>query len=52
MFEERTGIPVSRLVILMSVDGEDSASIFVEKRDDWIGEFIEAREDYFKLKGN
>lgn len=52
MFEERTGIPVSRLVILMSVDGENDASIFVEKRDDWIGEFIDAREDYFKLKGN
>jgi len=52
MFEERTGIAVSRLVIIMSVDGENEASIFVEKRDDWIGEFIEAREDYFKLKGN
>ena len=52
MFEERTGIPVGRLVIIMSVDEQDEALIFVEKRDDWIGEFVEAREDYFKLKGN
>jgi genome maintenance exonuclease 1 len=52
MFEERTGIPVGRLVIIMSVDGEDEASIFVEKRDDWIGEFVEAREDYAKLKNH
>jgi len=51
MFEERTGIPVSRLVILMTVDDEPEASVFVEKRDDWIGEFIELRETYKKLKG-
>ncbi len=51
MFEERTGIPVSRLVILMTVDDEPEASVFVEKRDDWIGEFIELREAYKKLKG-
>jgi len=51
MFEERTGIPVSRLVILMTVDDEPEASVFVEKRDDWIGEFMELREAYKKLKG-
>lgn len=51
MFEERTGIPVSRLVILMTVDDEPEASVFVEKRDDWIEEFIELREAYKKLKG-
>lgn len=49
MFEERTGISVGRLVILMSVDGENEASIFIEKRDAWIGSFIELREDYSKI---
>ena len=49
MFEERTGIPVGKLVVIMSVDGEDTASIFVEKRNDWIEEFIKLREDYSKI---
>lgn len=48
MFEELTKIPVGRLVILMSVDNEDPL-VFVEKRDEWIGEFIKIREDYSKL---
>jgi CRISPR/Cas system-associated exonuclease Cas4 (RecB family) len=51
MFEERTKIPVDTLVILMSVDDEP-AQIFVENRDDWIGSFIELREDYAKIKGH
>ena len=49
MFEERTGIPIGRLVIIMSFDGENEASIFIEKRDAWIGSFIELREDYSKI---
>jgi genome maintenance exonuclease 1 len=51
MFEERTKIPVDRLVVLMSVD-DNPALMFVEKRDDWISSFIELREDYAKLKGH
>lgn len=50
MFEERTKIPVDRLVILMSVD-DNAAMTFVEKRDDWVIEFMRLREDYSKLKG-
>lgn len=50
-FEERTGIPVSRLVILMGVDDEQPL-IFKEKRDDWIDKFIELREVYGKRKGH
>lgn len=50
MFEERTGIPVSRLVILMSVD-DHGVTIFNEKRDAWIGQFINLREEYRKWKG-
>ena len=48
MFEERTGIPVGRLVVIMSVD-DDKPLVFKEKRDDWINRFIELREDYSKL---
>lgn len=51
MFEERTGIPIGRLVILMSVDDEDPL-LFIEKRDDWIHDFIDLRETYSKLKGH
>lgn len=44
-FEERTGIPVGKLVIIMGVDYEDPL-IFVEKRDDWIDGFCKLRADY------
>lgn len=49
MFEELTGIPVSQLVIIMAVDDEKEPLVFIEKRDDWIDEFISVREDYSKL---
>ena len=49
MFEELTGIPVSQLVIIMAVDDEKEPLVFIEKRDDWINEFISVREDYSKL---
>ena len=47
-FEERTGIPVDRLVIIMAVDDEQPL-LFIEKRDDWIMQFVQLREDYSKL---
>lgn len=47
-FEERTGIPVGRMVIIMAIDNEQP-KIFIEKRDVWIGGFIELRETYGKL---
>jgi genome maintenance exonuclease 1 len=49
-FEELTKIPVGRLVIIMGVDNEHPL-IFKEKRDDWIGKFIQLRGDYKKWKG-
>lgn len=49
MFEEMTGIPVPRLVIIMTVDDHKEPSIFIEKRDDWIDGFIDLRETYSKL---
>jgi len=45
MFEERTGIPVSQLVILMAVDG-DQPLVFVEKRDDHIHDLIEVINEH------
>lgn len=44
-FEERTGIPVGRLVVLMAVD-HDEPRWFVEKRDNWIGGFKKLRLEY------
>lgn len=49
-FEERTGIPVSRLVIIMGVDDAD-ALVYMDRRDNWIGQFIDLREQYRKLTG-
>lgn len=45
MFEERTGIPVDRLVTVMSVDYSEPL-VFIEKRDDWIGRFQETMEEW------
>ena len=48
-FEERTGIPIGRLVIIMAVDSDDPRW-FVEKRDNWIGGFKKLRLDYKNFK--
>ena len=44
-FEERTGIPVGSLVIIMGVDN-DFPRLFIEKRDNWIGGFKKLRLEY------
>jgi len=49
MFEEMTKVPVSRLVIIMTVDELKEPLVFVERRDDWIDGFIDLRETYSKL---
>jgi len=49
MFEERTGIPIGKLVIIIGVDDEEP-QIFTEKRDDWIDEFKELRLQYKQVK--
>jgi len=48
-FEERTGIPVSKMIIIMGVDNSEPL-LFVEKRDNWIYSFIQLREEYRKWK--
>lgn len=49
-FEELTGIPVGRLVIIMGVDNEQPL-VFKEKRNDWIFEFRKLRDQYRDQKG-
>jgi hypothetical protein len=50
MFEERTGIPIGRLVILMAID-DDEPRVFVEKRDGWIAGFRRSRMMYRQKYG-
>ena len=45
MYEERFGIPVSRIVILISVDDE-KPQIFEERRDNYVKDLIEVRQQY------
>lgn len=45
MFEEMTGMPVSRLITVISTE-EGETQVFNEKRDDWIGKFIELRDQF------
>ena len=49
MYEERTGIPVSKLVIIMAVEN-DEPQVFVEKRDNWVNKLLEYRDLYEKDK--
>ena len=46
MWEERTGIPIDKLVIVITVDGENEAQVFVEKRDNWVGDLINTIKRY------
>jgi len=49
-FEERTKRPITQLVTIITVDGDDP-QVFIEKRDDHIKDFMELRVDFKKLKG-
>ena len=49
-FEERTRIPINRLVILIAVDEHDP-QVFIQRRDDWIDQFIDLRKQYKDQKG-
>jgi ATP-dependent exoDNAse (exonuclease V) beta subunit len=44
-FEERTRIPIGRLVIIMAVENDDPRW-FIEKRDNWVGGFRKLRLEY------
>ena len=45
-FEERTKKPITQLVTIIAVDGEDDAQIFIEDRDNWDQELIRCIKEY------
>lgn len=47
MWEERTGMPIQQLRIVMDVD-DFHPVMYIEKRDDWIEQFIYWRDEYNK----
>lgn len=49
-FEERTKKPITQLVTIITVDG-DEPQVFVEHRDNHIRDFMQLRVDFNKLKG-
>jgi len=49
-FEERTGIPITRLSIVMAVENMNTPLVFVEKRDDWVGELQKVIKEYNIIK--
>lgn len=50
-YEERTGIKVPQIVIIMGVDDEPEPLIFVEQTKDWVPEFIKQRKIFRLIKG-
>jgi genome maintenance exonuclease 1 len=48
MYEERTGIPVSQIVIMIAVESEHP-QVFIKKRNDYIKDFISYREVYDEI---
>ena len=45
MYEERTGIPVNRSVILIAVE-DSEPQVFIERRDNYVKELLDARNYY------
>jgi genome maintenance exonuclease 1 len=45
MYEERTGIPVPQIVVMIAVESEHP-QVFIKKRNDYIKDFISYREAY------
>ena len=49
MYEERTGTPIERLLLIINVDDE-GVQLIDGKRDDYIQDFLDLRETFRKLK--
>ena len=45
MFEERTGISIPNLVIIIAVENE-KPQVFIEKRNDWINPAYKVIKEY------
>ena len=48
MIEERTGIPVPQIVIVIA--GDEGEQIFIEERDNWTTQLREAINEYQRRK--
>ena len=44
MWEERTGMPITQLVIMIA--GDEGSQVFVEHRDNWVKPLLETIERY------
>ena len=49
MWEERTGMPITQLVIMIAVDNEDP-QVFIEHRDNWTDKLWDTIKQYQKEK--
>lgn len=45
MWEERTGMPITQLVVLIAVDNEEP-QVFIEHRDNWVKPLFDVIEQY------
>ena len=48
MFEERTGIPIPQIVIVMAPDTAGPGQLFIKRRDDYIDPAIKLIDQYYK----
>jgi hypothetical protein len=48
MFEERTGIEINNLVVLMTVENMSEPLVFIEKKEDWYDRLIEEITYYYE----
>jgi len=49
MWEERTGTPITQLVVLIAVD-DNEPQVFIEHRDNWVGPLRDAITNYRREK--
>jgi hypothetical protein len=50
MWEERTGMPITQLVTIISVDGQKEPQVFIEHRDNWTKKLLETINEYRRRK--
>lgn len=48
MYEERTGIEINNLVVLMTIENVMEPKIFIEKKEDWYDKLIEEITYYYE----
>ena len=51
MYEERTGTPIERMLLIINVE-DQGIQLLDAKRDDYIEDFLDLRKTYKKMKEN